>query len=125
MIYGIGADIVAVSRVNAILQKHGERFAERILGQDEWPDYEASNTPGRFLAKRFAAKEAFAKAFGTGLRHPVNMPSILVTHDALGKPLLRFSPALEALLAQSGIHGRHLSISDEKELVAAFVVLEK
>lgn len=125
MIYGIGTDIVAVSRMNAILQRHGESFARRILGQDEWPDYQASTAPGRFLAKRFAAKEAFAKALGTGLRHPANLPSILVTHDALGKPLFRFSPALEALLAQSGIHGRHLSISDEKELVAAFVVLEQ
>lgn len=124
-IYGIGTDIVEVKRVSTILSRHGARFAEHILTPEELPEYAASNIPERFLAKRFAAKEAFSKAMGTGLRHPVSLTNIRITHDALGKPELAFSAELQTLVTQHGIAHCHLSISDEKELVAAFVVLEK
>ena len=79
----------------------------------------------RFLAKRFAAKEAFAKALGTGLREPATFQNIGITHDDLGKPVLDLAPPLQKLLDKKGIIQQHLSISDEKALAAAFVVLEK
>ena len=124
-IYGIGTDIVEVSRVSDIYARHGVRFAKHVLNTTELPEYAASAFPERFLAKRFAAKEAFAKAIGTGLRGKVSLTNIRVTHDALGKPGLDFEPALQSLVNDRGITRCHLSISDEKELVAAFVVLEQ
>lgn len=125
MIYGIGTDIVAVRRIEAILERHGEALARRILAVEEWAAFRQSVAPARFLARRFAAKEAFAKAFGTGMRPPVSWHNISIAHDRLGKPELSLAPGLEALLAQRGVGCRHLSISDEKELAVAFVVLEK
>ena len=80
--------------------------------------------PASFLAKRFAAKEAFAKAVGSGMRQPVTLRRIGVTHDGLGKPVLQFDEALRAYLAQLGINGHHLSVSDERDMIVAFVVLE-
>jgi holo-[acyl-carrier protein] synthase len=124
MIYGIGTDIVEVERIQASLEQFGDAFAKRILADVEWPDYEASQLKARFLAKRFAAKEAFAKAIGTGIRGEVSFHNIAVTHDALGRPLLQLSTALQAFLKQHHIHQSHISISDEKNLALAYVVLE-
>lgn len=124
MIYGIGTDIVEVSRIEDALARFGEAFAQRILSCREWMAFEQSHTKPRFLAKRFAAKEAFAKALGTGLRAPATLQNIGVTHDNLGKPMLDLAPELQALLDQRGIHFQHLTISDEKALAVAFVVLE-
>lgn len=125
MIYGVGTDIVEVSRIEDALMRFGESFAQRILTEQEWLMFEQSQTQARFLAKRFAAKEAFAKALGTGLRLPATFQNISVTHDDLGKPVLDFAPELQALLEAKGILAQHLSISDEKALAVAFVVLEK
>lgn len=125
MIHGIGTDIVEVSRIEDSLARFGEAFAERILTQQEWSSFTQSQTKARFLAKRFAAKEAFAKALGTGLRAPATFQNIGITHDDLGKPVLDLAPELQAYLDARGISGQHLSISDEKALAAAFVVLEK
>lgn len=86
MILGIGTDLVDIARMRAALDRHGERFARRILSPAEWPDWQASGDPARLLAKRFAAKEAFAKASGQGLRAPVTLGALAVTHDALGRP---------------------------------------
>ena len=124
MIYGIGTDIVASSRMAPLLERYGDHFARRILAYDEWEGFKTSTFPARFLAKRFAAKEAFAKAAGTGLRAPVTLRNIAVGHDVAGKPELHFAPLLAAWLAERGVTRQHLSISDEKELAAAFVVLE-
>ncbi len=124
MIFGIGTDIVEVSRIEDSLARFGNSFAERILNEAEWQSYMQSNTPARFLAKRFAAKEAFAKALGTGLRGPASFQNIGVTHDDLGKPVLDIAADLHALLDSKGVRYMHLSISDEKALAAAFVVLE-
>lgn len=125
MIYGIGTDIVATGRVAALLERYGETFARRILAEDEWKSFKAAAFPARFLAKRFAAKEAFAKAAGTGLRHPVTLRNISISHNSLGRPELRFQPPLAQWLGEQGIRSQHLSISDEKELATAFVVLEQ
>ena len=124
MIYGIGTDIVEVLRIEHSLQRYGEAFAQRILNEREWLAYTQSQTQARFLAKRFAAKEAFAKALGTGLRAPATFQNIGVAHDDLGKPVLDIAPELQSLLDKKGIRALHLSISDEKALAAAFVVLE-
>lgn len=125
MIYGIGTDIVAIKRIEAALARFGDRFAMRVLALEERESFRASEHPARFLAKRFAAKEAFAKAIGTGLRHPVTLHGIHVLHDALGRPELGFDPGLAEALQARGIRGHHLSISDEKEMAVAFVVLER
>jgi len=124
MIFGIGTDIVELARIESMWARYGARFAERLLSSHELSDYHASRNAARFLAKRFAAKEAFAKAVGSGLRVPVSLRRISVTHDGLGKPVLQFDEALRLHLAQLGINGHHLSISDERDLIVAFVVLE-
>ena len=125
MIYGIGTDLVEPSRIARLLEKYGERFAKRVLADEEWPEYVVSGKPAVFLAKRFAAKEALSKAMGTGLRHPVSFNHIRITHDSLGKPFFTFHPELNTFVKNEGITGHHLSISDELNLACAFVVLEK
>lgn len=124
MIFGIGTDIVAVARMAEYFKRHGERGLEKILAPAEREACRASSDPARFLAKRFAAKEALGKAFGSGVRAPVLLPDIAVLHDALGKPSFSYSPALAAHFAERGIKA-HLSISDEHDYAVAFVILEK
>lgn len=125
MIYGIGTDIVASSRIAQSLDRFGDRFARRILTDSEWSEFHASNKPILFLASRFAAKEALSKAMGTGLRHPVNLTYITIAHDSLGKPFFQFHSELNQLISERGITQHHLSISDEINMVCAFVILEK
>jgi holo-[acyl-carrier protein] synthase len=124
MIYGIGTDIVAVARMGEFFERHGERGLEKLLAPEEREDCRASREPARFLAKRFAAKEALAKALGTGMRAPVLMPDMAVDHDALGKPAFRYAAPLAAFLAEHGL-AAHLSISDERDYAVAFVVVEE
>ncbi len=107
-----------------MLARYGDRLADRMLSERELPAFKTSPRAARFLAKRFAAKEAFAKAVGSGLRDPVSLRRISITNDGLGKPVLQFDQALRTHLAQLGITGHHLSISDERNLIVAFVVLE-
>lgn len=125
MIFGIGTDIVESSRIARSLDRFGERFVRRILTDPEFSEYYVSTKRVSFLASRFAAKEALSKAIGTGLRHPVNLNYITITHDDLGKPFFRFHPELDRLINEKGITQHHLSISDEINMVCAFVVLEK
>lgn len=125
MIYGIGTDIVESARIVQSLDRHGERFARRILTDSEWQEYHSSSKPVLYLAGRFAAKEALSKAMGTGLRHPVNFTYITITHDDLGKPFFQFHPELDQFINAKGITQHHLSISDEINMVCAFVVLER
>jgi len=124
MIFGIGTDIVEYSRIEALWARYGDHFATRILSERELSEFQPHANPARFLAKRFAAKEAFAKAVGSGLREPVSLHRISTTHDGLGKPVLLFDETLRTHLAQLGINGHHLSISDERNMIVAFVVLE-
>ena len=124
MIYGIGTDIVEVSRIEASIAQFGDDFAKRILAESEYASYQESHIKPRFLAKRFAAKEAFSKALGTGLRAPATFQNIAVSHDTLGKPILLLAEDLRAFMNTKKITQTHISISDEKNLAAAFVVLE-
>jgi holo-[acyl-carrier protein] synthase len=125
MIYGVGADLVEPARVGRLLAKYGERFARRVLTPAEWASFQSSPRPDQYLAGRFAAKEAFSKALGTGLRGPVSMRAISVVQDRLGKPSLSFTPELEELVRCRGICNHHLTLTDEHSLACAFVVLEK
>jgi holo-[acyl-carrier protein] synthase len=124
MIYGVGTDLVVIARLRDFWQRHGERALEKLLAPEERDACRASKDPGRFLAKRFAAKEALGKALGTGIRVPVLLPAIAVTHDELGKPGLAFAPELAGWIAERGLTC-HLSLSDETEHALAFVVVEK
>jgi holo-[acyl-carrier protein] synthase len=124
VILGVGVDLVSIPRIAQILRRHGERFARRILSSDEWPAYLAAARPERLLAKRFAAKEALAKALGTGLRPPMVFHAASVRHGPLGEPSLAVHGALARLLAERGIARLHLSLSDEQEATIALVVLE-
>jgi|TARA_B110000037_G_scaffold217831_1_gene279663 holo-[acyl-carrier protein] synthase len=125
MIYGIGTDVVEVKRIKEALHKHGIALAKKILTSQELVTFKQTKSKENFLAKRFAAKEAFAKALGTGMRTPVSFKSIEVIHDSLGKPKIKTVPQLTLLVKSHNIKHCHLSISDEKNIAAAFVVLEK
>ncbi len=124
MIFGIGTDIVVINRLSALYGRSPERTLEKFLAPGEREACRGSNDPGRFLAKRLAAKEALGKALGTGIREPVLMPAIEVTHDTLGKPELHFHGPLADYVAERQLTC-HLSISDEKEYALALVVAEK
>lgn len=123
MIAGIGTDIAAIVRLGKLYERHGERALEKLLAPVERVEFTQAIDPPRFLAKRFAAKEAFGKALGTGVAAPATLPNIAVIHDALGKPSFDYAPVLAAYLAERGLVA-HLSISDEQDFAIAFVVLE-
>lgn len=123
MIYGMGTDICAVARMARLLERYGERVAGRILTPAERQGFDRNMHPERFLARRFAAKEAFSKAMGTGFRSPVTLRNIGVGHDRRGKPILEFAPALAEVIAARALR-THVSITDEHEFAVAFVILE-
>jgi holo-[acyl-carrier protein] synthase len=125
MIHGIGTDLVDVRRVRDGLARFGEHYADRILAPAEHAAYYASRDPARFLAKCFAAKEAFAKAAGTGLRVPVTLRNLAVLRNDHGRPHFECAPALSGWLTTRGIVAHHLSLSDEGELVLAYAILER
>ncbi|MBS1157904.1 MAG: Holo-acyl carrier protein synthase:phosphopantetheine-protein transferase [Proteobacteria bacterium] len=123
MIHGIGTDIAAVARLRGMWERHGEKALEKLLAPEEFADFAKAADKGRFLAKRFAAKEAFGKALGTGISPPAVLPAIAVGHDELGKPQLLFSGPLAELIASRHLRA-HLSISDEADYAIAYVILE-
>ena len=125
MIFGIGTDIVSVSRISELYSRHGSRFAERILSDDEYQEFKKLKRPEHFLAKRFAVKEAAAKALGTGFRDGLSLKHISVVHDELGKPELFFREYAKQLQQQFNIGEMHLTISDEQTHAVAFVILMK
>lgn len=123
MIFGIGTDIVSIQRISDGLARHGERFAQRILGEAEFSEFAVATSRANYLAKRFAAKEAAAKALGTGFRDGLSLSHITVGHDPLGRPMLEFSGKALTLIRDLGIESAHLSLADEKEYAIAFVTL--
>lgn len=122
MIQGIGVDIVEVERIRQAFARHGEKFAEKILAPIEQADYQSSHSKAQFVAKRFAMKEAFSKALGTGMRNGLSFAHIAIVHNDLGKPLVELSTEHAHLLAGANVH---ISVSDEKNTVVAFAVIEK
>jgi holo-[acyl-carrier protein] synthase len=125
MIAGVGIDIVDISRIERLWQEYGDQFARRVLAPAERSDFAASARPAWFLANRFAAKEAFSKALGTGLRYPVTLHSISVTNNDAGKPEFSFHGPLPDYLASRSIARHHLGLSHEKGMACAVVVLEQ
>lgn len=124
MILGIGTDIVAFARIESLHEKYGDNFAKRVLSTSEMAEFATHANPARLLMKRFAAKEALAKATGSGMRYPVSLAQISVTHDSLGKPIFEFGAELATHLKGMGVSRHHLSISDERDVAVAFVILE-
>ena len=124
MILGIGTDLCDIARIERALERFGERFAERILVAHELQRFRRHRKPAAYLAKRFAAKEAFSKALGTGIHFPVNWHNVWVENAPSGKPSLRFSRPLAALLKKRGIASVHVSLTDETGMACAFVIVE-
>ena len=123
MIFGIGTDIVRVARMQQNLKRFGERFARRILTEHELADYQREKKQAHFLARRFAAKEATAKAMGLGFSNGLGLRQIGVAHDANGKPRLEFSGFASQFLVSHGITECHISLADEEDHAVAFVTL--
>ena len=122
MIRGIGTDLVQVGRIEAVLARQGERFARRILTPDEFARFAEHGQPGRFLAKRFAAKEAILKALGTGLAAGMSWQHLQIDRDPAGAPLVRLTGTAATHLAAGGGGRMLLSLSDEREQALAFAV---
>jgi len=124
MIFGVGNDVVEIGRIERALGRFGERFARRILCEPELKRFSVHVKPAAYLAKRFAAKEAFTKALGTGIHAPANWQGMWVRNLPSGKPVLEYSVALRSLLETRGVTSCHLSLSDERGLAFATVILE-
>lgn len=129
MIYGIGTDILQIARLKAALERRGDRLAEKILGPEEMARYrhrkarvEARGL--RYLATRFAAKEAFSKAIGLGMRMPMTWRAMQTLNAPSGKPVVVTSGKLKAYMEEKGLTAQ-VSITDETEYVVAFVIVEQ
>ena len=125
MIGGVGTDLCRISRIEKSLQRFGERFAAKILVDEELARFRAHRSPAAYLAKRFAAKEAFSKAIGTGMRYPVHWQNVAVSNERSGKPSIRCLGPLQRVVQEKGITAIHLSLTDEPDFALAFVILEK
>ena len=128
MIFGIGTDICDIRRIERTLERRGERFAAKVLGPHEIEVYRARRDRVeargvRFLATRFAAKEAFSKAIGLGMRLPMSWRACEVVKARNGKPELSLHGALADWFASRRLRA-HVSVSDESDYAAAFVVVE-
>ena len=124
MIIGIGTDLVQINRVENVYNRQGERFSERILTLVEQQLLKNNRHPVKFLAKRYAAKEAAAKALGTGIADGVSFQDFFIDHDNLGAPILRVTGRAAELAEQKKIRGWHISITDEKDYAMAMVIAE-
>jgi holo-[acyl-carrier protein] synthase len=129
MVYGIGTDICDVRRIAATLERRGERFPEKVLGPDEMRVFrfrrgkvEARGV--RYLATRFSAKEAFSKAIGLGLHMPMTWRDCEILNHPSGQPYIRLHGALAAWFAARGLQA-HVTVTDETDYAASFVVVEK
>lgn len=129
MIFGVGTDICDVRRIRAVLARRGDRFAERVLGAHEIDVFQARRAQleergVRYLATRFSAKEAFSKAVGLGMRSPMTWRSCEIAKQASGKPEIRLNGELAAWFAARRLSA-HVSVTDEVDYAASFVVVEQ
>lgn len=122
MIRGIGTDLVLLQRIEAVLARKGERFAQRILTPAELARFRAHSQPARYLAKRYAAKEAILKALGTGLAKGMSWQHMQIDNDEHGAPVVVLSGAALERLEQGGGGRMMLSLSDEREQALAFAL---
>ncbi len=129
MIYGIGTDVCDIRRISAAFTRRGERFAEKVLGPHEIEVFRSRRAKFdsrgmAYLATRFAAKEAFSKAIGLGLRLPMTWRDCEIVKAASGQPQIHLHGALATWFAARGLLA-HVSVSDESETATAFVVVER
>ena len=124
MIFGIGSDIVEMSRMQSTWERFGEHFARRILMDEEMELFKRTKQPARFLAMRFAGKEATVKAMGTGFAHGVWMRDVGITSNEWGRPLIIWSERGQKMCDQLGIGKGHVTLTDDAGLVLAFAVVE-
>ena len=124
MIFGIGTDIVEMSRMESTWKRFGEHFAKRILMDEEMKLFKRTKQPARFLAMRFAGKEAAVKAMGTGFAHGVWLRDVGITANEWGRPLIIWSERGQKVCDQLGIGKGHVSLTDDAGLVMAFAVVE-
>ncbi|MCL1138883.1 holo-ACP synthase [Shewanella pneumatophori] len=130
MIVGLGTDIVEIARIEERIPAAGDeallscRLAKRVLTEAEFEFFICSTQPGRYLAKRFAAKEAAAKALGTGIGRGVSFQHIEISNNELGAPLVQFTAGAQLRLEELGGSRAHISIADEKHYATATVILE-
>ncbi|MBT8131946.1 MAG: holo-ACP synthase [Gammaproteobacteria bacterium] len=125
MIFGVGTDVVRIDRVAAVHERFGTRFVNRLLLAEEQAEFARTKRKTRFLAMRFAAKEAIVKALGTGFGHGVWIRDIGIRHNQWGRPEVIYSERGAALCARLGVGPGHVSLSDESGLAVAFAVVEK
>lgn len=128
-IAGIGTDLLRIDRIERALARHGDRFAEKILGAQELQKFHARRARDlqrgiRFLATRFAAKEAFSKAIGLGMRMPMTWRRVQILNAPGGRPILVLAPELLAWYNER-YGAAHVSITDESDMAAAYVVIER
>jgi holo-[acyl-carrier protein] synthase len=123
MIFGIGTDILQSSRVDRIWHRFGDHFARRLLMEEEYSLFERSRRPVRFLAMRFAAKEAIVKAMGTGFANGIWVRDVGMLPNALGQPQVVYSARGRRVCDKLGVGDGYLSLSDEAGLVVAVAVL--
>lgn len=129
MIVGIGSDLIEIERIEAACARHGERFAQRILGPAEWQRYgERRSRSARrglaFLATRFAAKEAISKALGLGMRTPMTWRSAEVVNAPGGRPVVLVHGTLQAYVEARGLR-LHVSVTDERSMAMAYALAER
>ncbi len=124
MIFGVGTDIVELSRVQGIYDRFGEHFVRRLLMEEELDLFRHSKFPVRFLAMRFAGKEATVKAMGTGFRHGIWLRDVGILNNDWGRPLVIWSERGRGVCEQLGIGAGHVSLTDDAGLVVAFAVVE-
>jgi holo-[acyl-carrier protein] synthase len=123
VIFGIGTDVVQVARVQAIFERHGEHFVRRLLMPEEETAFRSDRRPVRFLAMRFAAKEAIVKALGTGFAHGVWIRDVGIVANAWGRPEVIWSERGRTLRDRLGAGEGHVTLTDEAGLVVAVAVL--
>ena len=125
-IFGIGTDIVNIKRIEKSIKKRGNKFKEKVFSRSEILYCEKKKNSGSFYAKRFAAKEAFSKALGTGIRKGVNLKDIEVANDSIGKPFIIIKGSTNSLLKKrlkSKKYNIYLSLSDDKPWAQATVII--
>ncbi|MEM1261815.1 MAG: holo-ACP synthase [Pseudomonadota bacterium] len=125
MIFGVGTDLVEFSRIERAFERFGERFVGHLLMDQELELFRKTRRPTRFLAMRFAAKEALVKAMGTGFAHGVWIRDTGFVPDPRGRPTVIFSARGRNVCRQLGAGAAHVSLTDESGMIAAFAVIEK
>ncbi len=125
MIYGVGTDICELARVQQTYDRFGDRFVDRLLMEEERALFERNKWPVRFLAMRFAAKEATVKAMGTGFAHGMWIRDVGIVNNDWGRPVVIWSERGRQVCARLGIGEGHVSLSDDAGLIIAFAVVTK